>query len=111
VSFIRNKSPDHVGACRGTFSDIVQGNSFNKRPSDVRKDVRNDVYADVRADVYTDVRTDVYTESRDALDAFKSKISPLRFRCTEREVWTSNISRVMGVHGEIILINVPRILF
>ena len=83
--------------------------------ADVRKDVRNDVYADVRTDVYTDVHTDVYTdlytESRNALDGLKSKISPLRFRCTEREVWSSNVSRVMVGHGEIILINIPQICF
>ena len=62
---------------------------------------------DVHKDVYTDVYTDVRMESRNALDGLKSKISPLRFRCTEREVCSSNISRVMGGHGEIILIKVP----
>ena len=63
---------------------------------DVRTHVRTHVRTDVRTDVYMDVRTDVLTESRNALDALKSKISPLRFRCTEREVCSSNISRVMA---------------
>ena len=105
MSFINNKSPDVGGACRGTFSQIRQGNSFNKRPSDVP----TDVYMDVRTDVYMDVYMDVRTESRNALDALKSKISPLRFRFTEREVWSSNISRVMGGSDEIILINVQNL--
>ena len=72
--------------------------------TDVRKDLRKDVYMDVRTDVrtgvrtdvYMDVRTDVLTESRSALGTLKSKISPLPFRCTEREVWSSNVSRVMA---------------
>ena len=59
---------------------------------------------DVHKDVYTDVYTDVRMESRNALDGLKSKISPLRFRCTERQVCSSNISRVSGGQGEMIWI-------
>ena len=44
---------------QGTFGQILQGNSFNERPSDVRMDVLMDVPTDVRIDVLTDVRTDV----------------------------------------------------
>ena len=123
-SFINDKSPEHVGACRGTFSNTMHGfltkinvaRTLTRSAStdvrtgsrtDVRKDVRTDVYMDVCKDVYTDV----HTECRKALDRVKSKISPLRFRCTERQVWSSDISRVMGGHGDILLINVPRILF
>ena len=70
---------------------------------DVRKDVSKDVLTDVRMDDLADVYTDVCTESRNALDALKSKISPLRFRCTEREVCSSNISRVMA--GTVFFLN------
>ena len=63
--------------------------------ADVHTDVHTDIHTDTYADVHMDVPTDVYTESRNALDAFKSKISPLRFRCAEREACSSNIRRVM----------------
>ena len=92
MTFIYNKSPDYLGAYRGTFTNIYRDIIFNKRPSDVLTDVHTDVHTDVLTDVHTDVHTDVYTESRNAPDALKSKISLLRFRCTEREVCSLNIS-------------------
>ena len=51
---------------------------------------------DVLMDVHTDTYADVHTESSNALDALNSKISPVRFRYTKREVCSSNSSVMAG---------------
>ena len=61
---------------RVNFTDVL---------SDVLPDVLPDVVPDVLPDIPPDVLPDVLPEK--ALDAFKSKISPLRFGFTKRKVW------------------------
>ena len=74
IRFIKNKSRDHVGACRGTFSNIIHGHDFHKRPSHIHTDVRKDgIHRDVHTDVHTDVHMDVHTESRNASRCFQKQ--------------------------------------